>query len=106
MKNFLERLSQCQSGMNVSEFARFLSINQKTLDLYIKGERKPSVDLVVAVCSKCHVKADWLLGLSCGDDEKSEWETRAQNAERKLGKVSDALELILKATEKLRGAVK
>lgn len=50
--------------MNVSAFARFLGLNQKTLDLYIKGDRKPSVELIFSVCSKCGVSSDWLLGLT------------------------------------------
>ena len=39
-------------------------MNQKTVDFYMKGERKPSVELIVSVCSKCNVSADWLLGLT------------------------------------------
>lgn len=37
---------------------------QKTVDTYINGQRKPSVEFIMRVCSKCHVSADWLLGLS------------------------------------------
>ena len=61
---FLARLNECRKGMSVSAFARHLGLNQKTVDLYIKGERKPSAELIIAVCSKCGVSADWLLGLS------------------------------------------
>ena len=49
MKEFLDRLNECRNGMTVSAFSRFLGMNQKTLDLYIKGERKPSVELILAV---------------------------------------------------------
>lgn len=61
---FLSRLDECRKGMSVSAFARHLGLNQKTVDLYIKGERKPSAELIIAVCSKCGVSADWLLGLT------------------------------------------
>ena len=32
--------------------------------MYLKGERKPSVDFVRNICATQHVSADWLLGLS------------------------------------------
>lgn len=64
MKNFLARLDKCRNGMSVSAFSRLIGMNQKTVDLYTKGERKPSVELVVAVCKSCGCSADWLLGLS------------------------------------------
>lgn len=76
MKDFLERLNKCRNGMSVSAFSRLLGMNQKTVDLYTKGERKPSVELVVAVCKNCGRSADWLLGLS-----KSEFLVQEQLSE-------------------------
>lgn len=106
-ENFLERLEECRNGMTVSAFSRFLGINQKTLDMYVKGDRKPSVDLIVAVCSKCGKTADWLLGLT-GSDEigQADWRARAIAAEAKLLRVSQALGHVLKGFEELQEAVK
>lgn len=85
MDKFLERLNECRNGMSVSAFARFLGLNQKTLDLYIKGERKPSVELVLAVCSKCGRSADWLLGITTEVESKqTDWYVRAIVAEKEL----------------------
>lgn len=107
MKNFLDRLNECRNGASVSAFARLLGLNQKTLDLYIKGERKPSVELIVAVCSKCGRSADWLLGLQGVDDlEQTDWRSRAIVAEHKLARVSKALGHALKGFEELQEAVK
>ena len=64
MFNFLEKVSEVQKDLSTSAFARVLGMNQKTVDLYVKGERKPSVDFVRSICSNFHVSADWLLGLS------------------------------------------
>lgn len=64
MFNFLSRVAEVQNGMNTSAFARQIGMNQKTIDLYMKGERKPSVDFVLNICSTFKVSADWLLGLS------------------------------------------
>ncbi len=61
---FMTRLKELQGENTVTAFARYLEIPQNTLDCYIKGRRKPSVELVLRVCKKCAVSADWLLGLS------------------------------------------
>ena len=107
MQNFLERLNECRNGMSVSAFSRFLGLNQKTLDLYIKGERKPSVELVLAVCSKCGRSADWLLGTNSKNElEQTDWRSRAIVAENKLERITRALDLALKGFDKLREAVK
>lgn len=107
MQKFLERLNVCRNGMSVSAFARFLGLNQKTLDMYIKGERKPSVELVATVCSKCGCSADWLLGLPGGTAlEQSDWKSRALVAERKLERVNSALGHALKGFEELQEAVR
>ena len=65
--NFEQMLSRIQTlpGIeNVSGFARSIGMNQKTVDLYLKGERKPSLEFVLSICSRFEVSADWLLGLS------------------------------------------
>lgn len=107
MKDFLERLNICRNGMSVSAFSRLLGLNQKTLDLYIKGERKPSVELVTAVCSKCGRSSDWLLGLAADTgQEQMNWKSRAIAAEAKLARVNAALGHALKGFEELQEAVK
>ena len=63
-KLILTRLKDLQGENSVSAFARFLEMPQKTVDTYINGQRKPSVEFIMRVCSKCHVSSDWLLGLS------------------------------------------
>ena len=107
MQNFLDRLNECRNGASVSAFARLLGLNQKTLDLYIKVERKPSVELIVAVCSKCGRSADWLLGLQNAVElEQTDWRSRAIIAEHKLARVNRALGHALKGFEELQEAVK
>jgi len=60
---FLMRLKELQGGESVSAFARRLAMPQNTLDCYMRGTRKPSVELLTRVCDTCGVSADWLLGL-------------------------------------------
>ena len=61
---FVMRLRDLQGEESVSAFARRLQIKQQTLDACIKGQRKPSAELIYKVACNCHVSADWLLGLS------------------------------------------
>ena len=63
MYNFLQRVSSVQNGLSVSAFARKIGMQQKTVDLYMKGERKPSVEFIKNICTAFDVSADWLLGL-------------------------------------------
>lgn len=108
MKSFLERLNKCRNGESVSAFARRLGMNQKTVDLYVKGERKPSVELVLSVCEKCSCSADWLLGLSSSEGDSTEhthWKSRAIVAEQKLERINKALGHALKGFEELQAAV-
>jgi len=64
MKLFLERLNHLRGDMNVTEFSRFLGMKQRTVDACLRSERKPSIELLLAICEKCNVTSDWMLGRS------------------------------------------
>ena len=59
---FRLRLKELQGSESVSAFARRLAMPQNTLDCYMRGARKPSVEVLTRVCDICQVSADWLLG--------------------------------------------
>ena len=63
MDKILQRISELQGKESVSAFARRIGVAQKTLDHLVKGERKPSVDVICAIAKSCNVSSDWLLGL-------------------------------------------
>jgi len=63
MDAFFERVNSLKGSMSTNAFAKFLGVNQKTLDQMLKKERKPSLQMLIAICTKCRVSADWLLGL-------------------------------------------
>lgn len=65
---FLMRLKELQGDESVSAFARRLAMPQNTLDCYMRGTRKPSVELLTRVCDTCGVSADWLLGRDTVND--------------------------------------
>ena len=58
------RAKELMGPMSVKQFALKLGMTQQTVDLYIKGARKPSVEFIYNICCSFNVSADWLLGIS------------------------------------------
>lgn len=74
MYNFIARVNEVKKDLSTSAFARKLGMGQKTVDFYLRAERKPSVEFVLNICTKFNVSADWLLGLTnscCADCNNS-----------------------------------
>lgn len=71
---FKQRLKELQGDMSVAAFAKSLAISQPAMNYYIKGERKPSVELMMKLCYYYHVSFEWLVGLS---DERGPAQTAA-----------------------------
>ena len=57
------RTKELMGPMSVKQFALKLGMTQQTVDLYIKGARKPSVEFIYNICCSFNVSSDWLLGL-------------------------------------------
>ena len=57
------RAKELMGPMSVKQFALKLGMTQQTVDLYIKGARKPSVEFIYNICCSFNVSSDWLLGL-------------------------------------------
>ena len=78
--------------MSVSAFARHIGIPQKTLDSCIKGERKPSVEIVMHICTRCGCSADWLLGLSDvrGQAQSTVRAAKAFPPQKNLGRIQSS----------------
>ena len=66
MPCFRERLNELlsDSGKTIIAFAEFLGTSRQSLGYYLNGERIPDALMVKQFCERCHVSADWLLGLS------------------------------------------
>ena len=61
---FRSRLKELQGTSSVAAFAKSLGISQPAMNYYIKGERKPSVELIMKLCYNYKVSFEWLVGLS------------------------------------------
>ena len=76
---------------------------QTTLNSYLSGDRKPSIELIKRICANFHVSADWLLGLtddrgvasgSVGDAEKVELQSKIHDLEIQVATLQNALSLV------------
>lgn len=61
---FAERFAQLRGDMTQGEFAEFLGISRPTVGFYENGTRIPDALVLRQIAEKCHVSADWLIGLS------------------------------------------
>ena len=90
MKKVLARIDELRNGQSVNSLAIALEMAQTTLNSYLSGKRKPSIELIKRICANYQVSADWLLGLTddrggasgCGGDaEKAEYHKKLSDLE-------------------------
>lgn len=58
------------------EFAQTMEIKDSNVTHIIYGERPVGTKLILKMCEKYNVSAEWLLGLSDQPFNKSEWKTQ------------------------------
>lgn len=49
--------------LNQSKFGELISVSQDTVSLWENGKAMPTTELIILICSKFCVSADYLLGL-------------------------------------------
>ena len=84
-----------EKDMSQAQFAEFLGISRQTVGFYESGERTPNADFLRVICERCHVSADWLLGLS----ENKEKNPSVENLKRRI---TDMQNTIAECVEQLR----
>lgn len=105
------RLKVVRGGMSQSQMAALLGVPQQTYANWELGIRQPKLADLGAMSLQLGVSTDYLIGLrpkdeSPQDDDGEEWRKRAQDAERKLTKVNEALGKVIEGTKALQEAVK
>ena len=102
LEDVVSRVKDEMNGESVYAFAKRLGISQQTVDCYLNGKRKPSLDFVYRVCSVCGCSADVLLGLPTVAGERSvisdleELRTRADQTRESLTELLGAIDKIKK----------
>ena len=103
MKKVLARIDELRNGQSVNSLAIALEMAQTTLNSYLSGKRKPSIELIKRICANYQVSADWLLGLTdehggvssalC-DAEKAQMANKIHELEIKVATLENALSLV------------
>ena len=102
LEDVVSRVKDAMNGESVYAFAKRLGISQQTVDCYLNGKRKPSLNFIYRVCSVCGCSADGLLGLPTVSGERSvltdleELRTRADQTRESLTELLGAIDKIKK----------
>lgn len=106
--NVVERAKTLRQGATTVEFAAKLGMTQQTVDLYLKGARKPSLEFVYNLCRTFDVSADWLLGLSTTNEEGREkgLNTQIRALKVEADRAATSVNKLLSSISKLQEAVK
>ena len=104
----VEKAKSLQQSMTTVEFAAKLGMTQQTVDLYLKGARKPSLEFVYNLCRTFDVSADWLLDLSTTNEEGRDKGLNSQIRAIKIDadRAASSVNKLLSSISKLQEAVK
>ena len=66
MKDRLKKIRE-KTGMNMTEFARFMNVKYTTYAGYENGSREPGYEFLILIAKYCHTTTDYILGLTDQD---------------------------------------
>ena len=92
---FRERLRILMGSSSNTEFAKTIGISRQTLGFYLNGDRIPDCETLVHICNKCHVSANWLLGLS----EVKNPDSNIAEITQRIGLSEQSVERLIEAIE-------
>ena len=90
MKKVADRIKEVIAGRSVKSVATEIGIPQTSLNAYMTGRHKITIELIKQISVNFDVSADWLLGLSDdrggasgrgGDAEKAEYHKKLSDLE-------------------------
>ena len=71
MKIIFVRIQSLLRGRSGTQFAKDCGVKQQTMDNYIRGDRIPTVENLLKICTTNGVSMDWICGLVDGDGQPS-----------------------------------
>ena len=99
--NVVRRAKALQQNMTTVDFAHKLGMTQQTVDLYLRGARKPSLEFIIRLSTAFGCSADWIIGLATTN---AEGERRALSS--RIHELKDDAEQATRAIQKLQTALK
>ena len=102
MMNNLELLKELrqEKGDTQSDVASALNISQKAYSYYERGEREPSIDMLIQISNYFNVTVDYLLGrekskyYELSEDEYNLIKKYRMLSERSKGKINERIDII------------
>ena len=103
MKKVVDRIKEVMAGRSVKSVATEIGIPQTSLNAYMTGRHKITIELIKQISVNFEVSADWLLGLSddrggassaVGDAEKVQMANKIRELEIKVATLENALSLV------------
>ena len=100
--NNLELLKELrqEKGDTQSDIAKALNISQKAYSYYERGEREPSIDMLIQISNYFNVTVDYLLGrekskyYELSEDEYNLIKRYRMLSERNKGKINERIDII------------
>ena len=100
--NNLELLKELrqEKGDTQSDIAKALNISQKAYSYYERGEREPSIDMLIQISNYFNVTVDYLLGrekskyYELSEDEYNLIKKYRMLNERNKGKINERIDII------------
>jgi transcriptional regulator with XRE-family HTH domain len=102
------RLKSLRGGLSQSVFAAQLNVKQTTYSAWERGRMEPTASMIVLICSRLNISADWLLGITDtrgGTETNTAWQEKYLGAAQQLSRVNKALGFILKGTNELQSII-
>jgi plasmid maintenance system antidote protein VapI len=103
MKKIIDRIKEVTTGRSVKSVAEEIGLPQTSLNAYMTGRHKITIELIKQISATFGVSADWLLGLSddrggassVGSDvEKAQMANKIHELEIKVATLENALSLV------------
>lgn len=103
MKKIIDRIKEVTAGRSVKSVAEEIGLPQTSLNAYMTGRHKITIELIKQISATFGISADWLLGLSDerggvssvgGDAEKARMANKIHELEIKVATLENALSLV------------
>ena len=103
MKKIIDRIKEVTAGRSVKSVAEEIGLPQTSLNAYMTGRHKITIELIKQISATFGISADWLLGLSderggvssaVGDAEKAQMANKIHELEIKVATLENALLLV------------
>ncbi|MCD8320603.1 MULTISPECIES: helix-turn-helix transcriptional regulator [Akkermansia] len=95
--NFPSRLKSILQSKNMKqrELGKLAGLSNVAISRYLSGERRPGADELYRISTILGVSMEWLLVGTEPEQKITDWQSRAESAERQLMELKKAVRVLL-----------